>query len=100
MKLLINWSLAPPIRTGENAGNDLRQINPPEHREWPPAERLRGAHQRWRDRTHHAVDRQQRKGQLDMRHGDDQPCAAIHQFETIGGQAEPKQEIVEQTIFL
>ena len=84
----------------EDARHHLRQVDAPEHGERATAERLGRSELRGLDRAHHAIDRQKREGELDMRHRDDEAGPAIHQFEAIGRQAEPEQEVVEQAVFL
>ena len=85
---------------GHDPGHHLRQIDAPEGGERPCAERIGGPHLRRRDRPHDAVDRQQRERQLDMRHGDDQAGARVHQVEALVGDVQREQQIVQNPEFL
>ncbi len=76
-------------------GHGLREIDLPEGEERPGAERARGAHVAGRDGLHHAVDRQQREGQLDVRHRQDGAEAREDHLEPLVDQH--FQQVVQRT---
>ena len=80
---------------GHHARHHLRQIDAAERGERPRAERIGRPHLRRRDRAHDAVDRQQRERQLDMRHGDDQADAGVHQVDRMIGDVQAEQQLVQ-----
>ena len=69
-------SRQPAMTPGKPAGDRRAECG-----ERPRAERIGRPHLRRRDGAHDAVDRQQRERQLDVRHGDDQAGAGVHQVD-------------------